>query len=96
MGAWSTESKAESAGEGMSREGWSHGTLGLISQGRKFKFYSRQKSKSTENPSRGETHFIFISWKMALQMIPGEQAQKQGAHLESREGVRARGWCPGL
>ena len=90
------ESKAENIGDGMSTEGWSHGMAGLISQGRKFTFYSRQKSKSTENPSRGETHFVFISWKMLLCMMPDEQAQKQGAPLETKEGERVRGWSPGL
>ena len=90
------ESKAESVGDGMSREGRGHSMPGLISQGRKFNFYSMHKSKPTENPSRGETHFIFISWKMLLFMMPGEQAQKQGAHLETREGECERGWCPEL
>lgn len=56
------ESKAQSVGGGMSREGWNHSMPGLIGQGRKFKFYSSPNSKSTENPSKGEERHVSSSF----------------------------------
>lgn len=53
------ESKANSVGDRKRGEGWGHSTPDLISQGKKFKFYSRHNRKSTEKSKwRKDTFYL--------------------------------------